>query len=246
MNRKFAALALAAALSAPAASFGQAMPATPVDKSADKAPNKAPQKGSKKGSDKAATPARPQGDPQINRLKTLTGQLELTDEQKGKIKILIDKATREVEETRLDYQGASRQELQQALNGVYTDLRTNIHDVLTEEQQKKFDALSAQRGGGGGRGGNQMQAVMEQLDLKDDQKAKIETILQDSREKMQGMRDEWRNGDRDAARAKFQAMRGEMETKIKAVLTPDQQAKLKELMPEGMQGGRGQGGRRGN
>ena len=227
MNRKFAALALAAALSAPAASFGQATPAKP-----DKPDAATP----------ATRPGRQQGDPQINRLKTLTGQLELTDEQKGKIKILLDKATREVEETRLDYEGASRQELQQALNGVYTDLRTNIHDVLTEAQQKKFDTLSNQRGGN--RGGNQMQAVFDQLDLKDDQKAKIKTIMQESREKMQGMRDEFRNGDRQAAREKFQTLRTEMETKIKAVLTPDQQAKLKELMPNGM-GGRQGGGRRG-
>ena len=227
MNRKFAALALAAALSAPAASFGQATSAKP-----DKPDAATP----------ATRPGRQQGDPQINRLKTLTGQLELTDEQKGKIKILLDKATREVEETRLDYEGASRQELQQALNGVYTDLRTNIHDVLTEAQQKKFDTLSNQRGGN--RGGNQMQAVFDQLDLKDDQKAKIKTIMQESREKMQGMRDEFRNGDRQAAREKFQTLRTEMETKIKAVLTPDQQAKLKELMPNGM-GGRQGGGRRG-
>ena len=230
MNRTLAALALAAALAAPTAAIAQAAPAA-----ADKAKAAAP----------ATRPGRQQGDPQINRLRTITDQLALSADQKDKIKILLDKATREVEETRLDYEGASRQELAGALRGVYDDLRTNIHDVLTEDQQKKFDTLSNQRGNGGQRGGGgQMQAVMGQLDLKDDQKAKIQTIMQESQDKMQEVRDAWRNGDRQAAREKGQALRTEMTNKITAVLTPEQQAKLKELMPNGI-GGRGQGGRRG-
>ncbi len=234
MNRTLATLALAAALAAPTAAFAQAAPPKP-DKADKTATPAAP----------GARPGRQQGDPQVNRLRTITDQLALSADQKDKIKVLLDKATREVEETRLDYEGASRQELAGALRGVYDDLRTNIHDVLTEDQQKKFDTLSNQRGNGGQRGGGgQLQAVMGQLDLKDDQKAKIQTIMQESQDKMQEVRDAWRNGDRQAAREKGQALRTEMTTKITAVLTPEQQAKLKELMPNGI-GGRGQGGRRG-
>ena len=217
MNRPLAALALAAALAAPTFSHAAA-PAKP---------------------DTPATrPARQQGDAQVNRMGRAAETLELTDEQKAQIKDFVTKANKEVEEVKLDYAGASRQELAGALRGVYEDLKQNILSVLTDAQKPKFEQAANQRGGGqGGRGGNMM-AAMQQLDLSDEQKTKIRTIIQDSREQMQTLRQDGNGGDRQAMREKYRTLMEQTRTKVNDVLTDEQKAKLKELMPEGGQGGR--------
>ena len=221
MKRSIAALALAAALAAPSFTHAAA-PAKPDVKTTP-----------------ATRPARQQGDAQVNRMGRAAETLELTDEQKTQIKGFVDKANKEVEEVKLDYAGASRQELAGAQRGVYEDLKQNILSVLTDAQKPKFEQAATQRGGGqGGRGGNMM-AAMQQLDLSAEQKEKIRTIMQDSREQMQTLRQGANGGDRQAMREKFRTLMEETRTKVNDVLTDEQKTKLKELMPQGGRRGRG-------
>jgi HlyD family secretion protein len=97
-------------------------------------------------------------------------------------------------------------------------------------------------GGGGGGGGGRRPSLEEirdrlvkQLGLTAEQQAKLEPILQDSRQQMMGLR-ELPEGER---RAKAQKIREASRVKIRALLTPPQQAKYDEMSPGGPPSGTG-------
>lgn len=96
-------------------------------------------------------------------------------------------------------------------------------------------------GGGGGRGGGPPSAeairdrLVKQLGLTPDQQAKLEPILQDSRQQMMGLRD-LPEQDR---RTRGQQIREATRAKIRALLTPDQQAKYDAMALGGPAGGGG-------
>lgn len=72
--------------------------------------------------------------------------------------------------------------------------------------------------------------ALAKLDLNDDQKAKTKALLDDVKKQ----NTEIRKGEGTPAdkRPKYAAVRKDMNTKLKGILTPDQQAKLKDLMKE--------------
>lgn len=91
-------------------------------------------------------------------------------------------------------------------------------------------AFQGQPKGKGNAGGmKRMQAMMEGLNLTADQKKKIEGIVDEAKAEMKKIRDE-NKGDAKAARPKMRELNQGMMKKINAVLTPEQQAKLKEEM----------------
>jgi HlyD family secretion protein len=89
------------------------------------------------------------------------------------------------------------------------------------------------RPGGGGQGGFGPQRMLAQLDLNPDQKAKTEAIVADMRQKMPAA-----FGDRDAMRKLF----ADMNTKIEAVLTPEQKTRYQAMRAQLQGGGRRGGG----
>src|SRR5712692_8738881 len=78
--------------------------------------------------------------------------------------------------------------------------------------------------------------LVKQLALTADQQAKLDPILQESRQQMMGLR-ELPEGER---RAKAQKIREGSRVKIRALLTPEQQAKYDEMTPGGPAGGTGE------
>jgi len=106
---------------------------------------------------------------------------------------------------------------------------------------------AAPSGGGGGApsgagGGRQSveeirDRLVKQLGLTPEQQAKLEPILQESRQEMMGLR-ELPEPER---RAKGQKIREAARTKIRALLTPPQQAKYDEMSPGGPPSGAGDG-----
>jgi HlyD family secretion protein len=103
------------------------------------------------------------------------------------------------------------------------------------------DAGGAQ-GGDGARGGRRpsleeiRERLVKQLGLTAEQQAKLEPILQESRQQMMGLRD-LPEGER---RAKGQKIREASRQKIRAMLTPQQQAKYDEMTPAASAGGTGE------
>jgi HlyD family secretion protein len=96
---------------------------------------------------------------------------------------------------------------------------------------------------GGGEGGGRRQSLEEirerlvkNLTLTADQQAKLDPILQESRQQMMGLR-ELPEGER---RGKAQKIREASRVKIRALLTPEQQAKYDEMSPPAASGGTGE------
>jgi HlyD family secretion protein len=99
-------------------------------------------------------------------------------------------------------------------------------------------APGAGESGGGGRRPSLEEVrdrLVKQLGLTPEQRAKLEPILQDSRQQMMGLR-ELPEPER---RAKGQKIREAARTKIRAMLTPEQQAKYDEMTPGGPSPGSG-------
>ncbi len=99
-----------------------------------------------------------------------------------------------------------------------------------------------------GRRGQMMQTPEERLDrlskdlnLTDDQKAKIKPILEKEADQRKALMED-QSTSREDRRAKFMELQQKTHEDIKAVLTPDQQKKLDEMRPRrgpGGPGGRG-------
>ena len=110
----------------------------------------------------------------------------------------------------------------------------------------------AQGGGGGNRGGGfgggqrmggmgggdlallQRPDVQKDLKLTDDQKKAVAKIQEDNQAAMRARMESMRSGgggggDREAMMAEFQKMQKETDAKVKAVLTPEQQTRLKQI-----------------
>jgi protein CpxP len=93
-------------------------------------------------------------------------------------------------------------------------------------------AQGRQRGGGGDR--------FKDLNLSDDQKAKLEALMKEEREQ-RGARGQ-QGPPTDADRQAMQTRRAEMDTKIKGILTPEQYTKYQAMRPQRGQGQRPAGG----
>lgn len=94
----------------------------------------------------------------------------------------------------------------------------------------------------GGGGGDRLKMMSEALALTDAQKEKIKPIIADEAAALKALREDTSVAE-DARRTKQRDIRQAHAAKIRAVLTPEQQAKFDELRPMG--GGGGGGGKKG-
>jgi protein CpxP len=107
-------------------------------------------------------------------------------------------------------------------------------------------------GGGGGRGmrmdpDKMVERLTKALNLTPDQATQMKGIYEGQRKKMEALRDNSAMS-REDRRAQMMAIHEDGESKIKAILTPDQQtkyaevqAKMRERMENGRRGGGGEG-----
>lgn len=107
-------------------------------------------------------------------------------------------------------------------------------------------ASHAQGGGMRASAEDRAKQLQTQLKLTDDQTAKITDIYKAQRTKMDSIRTA-SNGDRDAMRTAMMPLMQDTNTKVKAVLTPDQATAYDKIQQERMQrmqqgGGGGNGG----
>jgi protein CpxP len=78
---------------------------------------------------------------------------------------------------------------------------------------------------------SRLEELSKQLNLTDDQKAKLKPILQDESQQLQAVRND-ASLDHDQKMAKAKEIRGAHKSQIKEVLTPDQQKKWEEMKKE--------------
>jgi len=79
------------------------------------------------------------------------------------------------------------------------------------------------RGGGGG-----LDMLSKELNLTDDQKAKLKPILEDQRAQMKALHEDT-TASREQKMAKMKELREERTAKIEAILTPEQKTKFEEM-----------------
>ncbi|MGH7179536.1 MAG: deiodinase-like protein, partial [Tepidisphaeraceae bacterium] len=189
----------------------------------------------------------------LQRMRDALSDVKLTDDQKPKIDAIFDKADKDLKEMMADGANQSPQERMPRMRELMQSVREEVHGVLTEEQRMAFDEKLAQmRGGGGqgagpggGRGGAvaRLRDVADQLDLTDDQKSQVQTILEDAGQKMRELRDQGLAP--EEMRPQAQKIGEDARGKVHDLLTPDQQKKLEELMQQAPAQGEGGRGNRG-
>jgi Spy/CpxP family protein refolding chaperone len=86
-----------------------------------------------------------------------------------------------------------------------------------------------------------LQMMKERLGLSDAQSAQVKAVFEDERTKTEALRAD-QTSDRAAMRPKMEAIRKDSETRIDAILTPDQKTKWDAMRAEMQQRGRGPGG----
>jgi len=164
-----------------------------------------------------------------NMLRTpeVQAELKLTDDQKTKVTDLLAKLREQRQSQGQDFQSLSPEERQKMMADRRAAEDKQVADVLNADQMKRYHQLVLQQQG--------MTAVLDkpvadQLKLTDDQKTKIQAVLDEQRAAMQELRQNNSGGDRTAMMQKFMDMRKQTDQKIASLLTDDQKSQWKDMI----------------
>ena len=92
----------------------------------------------------AQTEAGPHHGQRANQLERLNKELNLTDEQKEKVKPILDEQTKQMHATQED-SSLSQEQKRDKMKQIHQTTHSQINDILTPEQQKKFAELKEQQ-----------------------------------------------------------------------------------------------------
>jgi len=166
------------------------------------------------------------------RIRGLTTQLDLNNDQKKKVDDIVVEAQKKAEDIQITPEG--REQVRTLSN----DTIKKVKAILTEEQIKKLDGLMKAQPGEANRvaGGptalvQLLQTAVKGLDLNEKQKTKMTASFAEAQKKADEIRAEIQSGKttpetREKLRSIFDSLRGDMEK----ILTPEQQEKLREAM----------------
>jgi Spy/CpxP family protein refolding chaperone len=160
--------------------------------------------------------------------------LDLTANQQSQVDKIIADAREQAEALRADARTNKTPpaERAQGMQALTKETQQKILQVLTPEQKQKVREQMAQQNGGPGMAVLQrIQKVAAELNLTDDQRAKLQAIMADVREQVQSIRDK-SQGDRQAAMQELQTLLRDSREKIMQLLTPEQSQKLAELLKD--------------
>ncbi|HXE72227.1 MAG TPA: hypothetical protein VNO81_06165 [Candidatus Nitrosotenuis sp.] len=125
--------------------------------------------------------------------------LDLTEEQARQVQALLS---------------AEREKIA----AIRKDTQTRLQAILTPEQYARLAERLARRGQGQGGPAHRLRRLTQELGLTPEQQEKVQAILAEMRPKMQKASPEER-----------QALRQELQSRLAAVLTPEQMQKFQEL-----------------
>ena len=147
------------------------------------------------------------------RMQQTAAELNLTDEQKEKVKPLFQSLMEKMRGLRED-SNLSPQQRMEKLRALREEFTPQVKKVLTPEQFEKWQTMQPRAGGGG------LQAVLQDLNLTDEQKEKLKPIFQEQMEKVRELR---RN----------QSMsRAEKLEKLKEVLSAERSEKVQKRLEQ--------------
>src|SRR5688572_25047150 len=186
----------------------------------------------------------------IEEFRTIAKDLNLTDEQKTKVEAALKTAAEEFKTLRDDDTIDPRDRRTRA-EEIFGTMRKDVSAALSEEQRqtlrKKMNELrppgGQRRGGEGpppttrpGPLGDRLRQNLAKLDLSDDQKKKVESVLADAKKQGEELREGLMSGD-EQARGKMGEIMMEVRREIGEILTQEQRDKLMDLMPPPGEGG---------
>lgn len=181
------------------------------------------------GEDRLADDGGSRKRPDVSRLKELLG---LSDEQVTKIQA-IEQSTRDALAAirqQVKDGAITKDEAHAQAKALRDDQKAQVLAVLTAEQQAKFAELRAQHGRP-----FDLDRLTTLLGLSADQVTQIQTIVSDTKTKVNDIRSQVESGalSADDARAQIKALLDAQLAAIKGVLTADQLAKLQAAAPNG-------------
>jgi protein CpxP len=164
------------------------------------------------------------------RLNRLKAELNLTEKQSDDLRTILLNEQKEAKQVRQENKGNP-----EAVRSAMIDLRerTNqqIKNILTTEQQKKFETIKNDSPAPGGMENRELNDLKERLKLTDDQVAKIEPILTSAREEMQELRQN-RTGDRQEMRSRVESIFEERDKQLEEILTDSQKKEYEKYLQE--------------
>ncbi len=161
-------------------------------------------------------------------LQELSEKLNLTDAQKAAIKPILATEVNEIKAVHQD-SSLSNEQKQAKIKEIRDNNREKINALLTPDQQKIFAEM---KGDPGNRmreqSQNRLTMLAEQLNLTDAQKTAIKPILAKEANDIKAVIQD-NSLSREQKQTKLSAIREASDTKINALLTPEQQAKWAQL-----------------
>jgi Spy/CpxP family protein refolding chaperone len=187
--------------------------------------------------------------------REIVGELKLTDEQKAKVDAIFKTAKDDLDAMKSKLEALEPRERMAEARQFLDDVRNQVAGALDETQKAELDKKLAEDGrvrarqqaGADRRSpatrpaarGNFVEQLTEnlaKLDLSDEQKAKVRSLMDDARQKGQQLREEIRNGGADA-REKARELFAQTREQLSQVLSAEQRDKLRDLMQGGAPGG---------
>jgi len=167
------------------------------------------------------------------RMPEVQTELKLSDEQKTKVMTLLDQLREERQGQFQELRDLSQDERHKRMMSMRADENKRVGAILNGDQVKRYHQLQLQQQGMSALADK---AVADELKLTDEQRTKIQGIID---EQATSMRSAFQRGGGGAggARPDFSAMRQQMEAmrkktdeKIAAVLTDDQKKQWKDML----------------
>jgi Spy/CpxP family protein refolding chaperone len=79
-----------------------------------------------------------------DQVKQLTERLNLTDDQQGKVKAILEDGRTQMQKLRGD-DSMSQEDKMSKMRSIHDATTAKIRDILTDDQKKKFDELEQER-----------------------------------------------------------------------------------------------------
>ena len=155
------------------------------------------------------------------RLEQLKTSLQLTDQQSKQVEQILNKTAKEAEKLR-EQNRRQQQEMHAAHLRLIDQTESQIANILTEEQKKKFDLYKKN-----GVGTKRLMRLQQRLNLNTDQTYKIGQIISESKDKMLALHE--KESSREARYKAMLSLKKETDNKITALLNEEQRAEYDKL-----------------
>ena len=166
-------------------------------------------------------------DQKVEKLKT---SLDLNEEQTADLQLILRNSEKQAQNIR-ELNRDDAEAIKVAMADLDKETDQQIRNILTTEQQKKYENVKGSFPPAGGLKDREISELKERLNLTDAQVAQIEPILTSTREQMQEL---WENrsGDRQHMRSRMQSIMQERDKKIEAILTESQKQEYRKYIQE--------------